>query len=356
MPGTEAIDAVHDEWEELADRAGAVPFLRAGWFRAWWRAFGRGRLEILRLEHQGETRALLPIRHRHGAISSPSNWHSPRFGLLRADPASGAMLLDELFARRPVQVSLGFIGALGSELDELSAAAETAGYRWLQRPLERSPLVSVDGDWDGYERGLGRNLRRDLRRCRRRLDELGHVSLDVQQDTSHLDEALAIEGSGWKREAGTAIVSQAQTARFYPEVARWAASGGRLRLIFLRVDGRAVAFHLALEDDRTYFPLKGGFDPAVRTLSPGRLLIHATLQRAFELGLGRYEFLGGFDAYKLRWATEAYDRVLFQAFAPGPIGQVRGVAFIHGRPLAKRAVNRVRSRRASESAAGEPGQ
>jgi len=341
----EAVAAVRDEWDRLADRTGAAPFLRPGWIEAWWRAFGAGRLEVLREEEAGRVRALLPVRHRHGAVSSPSNWHSPGFGLLREDRAAGLALLGELFARHPAQVSLGFLGALGPGLDELAEAADTAGYRCLQRTLERSPFVTVDGDWEGYERSLDRSMRKDLRRCRRRLEDLGRVVLDVEHDTAHLDEALAVEGLGWKRTAGTAIVSAPQTAHFYAEVARWAAASGRLRLIFLRVDGRPVAFHLALEDDRTYFPLKGGFDPAFHAQSPGRLLIHATLERAFAVGLRRYEFLGGSDAYKLRWATEAYDRVLFQAFAPDPVGRTRWAAFAYGRPLAKRAVDELRRRR-----------
>jgi CelD/BcsL family acetyltransferase involved in cellulose biosynthesis len=343
-PNPEAVEAVRDDWDRLADRTGSAPFLRPGWIEAWWRAFGTGCLEVLREEGEGRVRALLPVRHRHGAVSSPSNCHSPHFGLLREDRAAAAALLGELFARRPAQVSLGFLGTLGSDLEDLTGAAEKAEYRCLQRTLERSPFVTVDGDWEGYERSLDRNMRSDLRRCRRRLEELGRVTLDVEHDAAHLDEALAVEGLGWKRKAGTAIVSTPQTARFYTEVARWAAASGRLRLIFLRVDGRPVAFHLALEDDRTYFPLKGGFDPAFRAQSPGRLLIHATLERAFGVGLRRYEFLGGSDAYKLRWATEAYDRVLFQAFAPSPVGRACWVTFAYGRPLAKRAVGEVRRR------------
>jgi CelD/BcsL family acetyltransferase involved in cellulose biosynthesis len=347
--GPEAVAAVRDEWDRLADRTGAAPFLRPGWIEAWWRAFGAGRLEVLRKEGEGRVHALLPVRHRHGAVSSPSNSHSPGFGLLCEDRAAGMVLLDELFARRPAQVSLGFLSTLGPGLEELTAAAEMAGYRWLQRTLERSLFVTVDGDWEGYERSLDRNMRRDLQRCRRRLDELGRVALDVEHDTAHLDEALAVESLGWKQTAGTAIASAPQTARFYTEVAHWAEASGRLRLIFLRVDGRPVAFHLALEDDRTYFPLKGGFDPAFRAQSPGRLLIHATLERAFATGLRRYEFLGDSDAYKLRWATEAYDRVLFQAFAPRLVGQAGWFTFAYGRPLAKRAVGELRRLRAAHA-------
>ena len=50
----------------------------------------------------------------------------------------------------------------------------------------------MDGDWEGYEQSLGRSVRSDLRRCRRRLEELGRVALDVEHDTAHLDEALAV--------------------------------------------------------------------------------------------------------------------------------------------------------------------
>lgn len=346
------MEAVRDEWERLADRTGAVPFLRPGWIEAWWRAFGTGRLDVLREEADGRVRALLPVRHRHGAVSSPSNSHSPGFGLLREDRAAGAALLSQLFDRHPAQVSLGFLNALEPSLEELTVAAETAGYRSLQRTLERSAFITVDGDWDGYERSLDRNVRRELRRCRRRLEELGRVTLDVEHDTAHLDEALAVENLGWKRTAGTSIVSAPRTTRFYTEMARWAAASGRLRLIFLRVDGRPVAFHLAIEEDRTYFPLKGSFDPQFRAQSPGHLLIYATLERAFAVGLRRYEFLGDCDPYKLRWTNEAYDRVLFQAFAPGPEGQARWAAFAYGRPLAERAVGELRRRRDRPRAPG----
>jgi CelD/BcsL family acetyltransferase involved in cellulose biosynthesis len=45
--GLAEIERHSERWDALADRAGAAPFLRPGWIAAWWRAFGRGRLEIL---------------------------------------------------------------------------------------------------------------------------------------------------------------------------------------------------------------------------------------------------------------------------------------------------------------------
>jgi CelD/BcsL family acetyltransferase involved in cellulose biosynthesis len=342
------------DWDSLADRLGAAPFLRAGWITAWWRAFGGDGLEILTARSGGRLEALLPVAHRHRTISSPSNWHTPQYGLLRTDLSAGRSVLDELFSRRSQQVSLAFLGSLESDLSELQAAAQAARYRTLVRTLERSPLVRVQTDWPAYERTLSGNLRRDLGRCRRRLGELGAVALDVQYDTARLGEAFTVERSGWKSDAGTAILSRAQTVRFYTDVANWAADRGWLRLTFLRVDDRAIAFHLAFEAGGAYFPLKGGFDPAFSGFSPGKLIIHATLERAFAIGLERYDFLGGFEDYKRRWATDTYDRILFQAFSSTPPGRIRGAAFSYGRPLAKRIQAELRRIRDGAPQRAEP--
>jgi CelD/BcsL family acetyltransferase involved in cellulose biosynthesis len=92
---------------------------------------------------------------------------------------------------------------------------------------------------------------------------------------------------------------------------------------------------------------KTGFDPEFRAMSPGRLIVEASLERAFAIGLRRFEFMGTADAYKLRFATDVYDRLLFQAFSPRPAGRVLHAAFAYGRPLAKRAqaeAKRIRER------------
>ena len=330
------IERRREAWDALADRAGARPFLRPGWISAWWRAFGSGRLEILTAGSGDRLDAVLPVVHRHGGIHAPSNWHTPQYGLLEAAEGAGSGLVADLFASAP-QVSLGFLSSLTGEVQHLDRAAQTHGYRTLVRPLERSTLVRMDGDWDAYDKGLSTSLRRDLRRCRRRLDEQGRVWLDVHEDVTGLDEALALERLGWKEQAGTAIASRPETRQFYTEVAHWAADRGWLRLIFLRVNDRPVAFQLALEDGVAHLGLKTGFDPQFRAMSPGRLIVYASLERAFAIGLQRFEFMGAADPYKLRFANDAYDRLLFQAFSPRPAGRVLHAAFAYGRPLAKRA-------------------
>ena len=150
-------------------------------------------------------------------------------------------------------------------------------------------------------------------------------------------------------EAGTAIASDPARERFYREVARWAAERGWLRLAFLHLDDRAIAFDFCIESAGACYVIKGGFDVEARSLGPGVLLTHHELERAFELGFSSYELLGQADDYKRSWTSTVRERVRLQAFPSSPLGTAEYLAWRRGRPLAKRLQAAVSGRRSSPS-------
>jgi CelD/BcsL family acetyltransferase involved in cellulose biosynthesis len=345
--GPGAITALTPEWEELADSTRAPPFARAGWCAAWWRAFGRGRLEVITARDEGRLVGVLPVARRAGARVSTTNEHSPMLTLLAADGQAAAALAGQLFARRSRQVSISLLPAESTDLACFHSAAAERGFRGLVRTLERPLFITIDGDWAAYERRLSRNLRRDLRRSRRLLETHGRVVFEVVDGSERLDDLLdelfRVEGSGWKAKRGTAIISSPATRRFYRDLAHWAAARGVLRLAVLRVNGRAVGFHYAIEEHGVYYPLKGGYDAMFARCSPGKLILHATLSRAFALGLVRFEFLGDTAPYKDRWASEMRELVRFEAHAPTPTGLAGWTTSALGRPIARRVARFARS-------------
>lgn len=333
------LEALSPEWDALAERLQAPPFLRPGWIAAWWRAFGRGRLEIRteRRPEDGGLAALLPVTRARGACASPTNWHTPEFGLLAESTVAARRLCAALLAERPRRLSLGFLAPDQAELVRAEAVAR--GQRVIQRTMQSSPYVPVEGDWESYRRRLSKGFRDDLVRTRRRLAERGAVTFEVSETCEHeelLEEGLAVEASGWKGARGSAIRSSPSDRLFYAEIARWAAARGWLRLAFLRLDGRALAFDLCLELAGVHYLLKTGYDPAFRELGPGRLLREEMLARAFRERLRSYELLGDAEPWKLRWTSATRPRELVQAFRPSPLGFLDWSLFQHGRPLAKR--------------------
>ena len=338
------MEAVADEWRRLADAAGAAPFLRPGWFTAWWGAFGAGRPEIVALRRPGgPLAALIPLRRRLGRVLSSTNWHTPQYGMLAADPGSAAALATTLFERRPFELSLGFVDGAAPEVDLYRAAAAAAGYRVLERTMQRSPYVVTTGSWETFaQERLSRNRRSQLGRARRRLEGEGRVELELADGRERLEEVLEeafrIEASGWKGTNGTAITSRPDTRRFYRDVARWAAGEGWLRVAFLRLDGQATAMMYLLETDRTLYYLKGGYDPGFERFSPGVVLLGSVIEHAFRSDIDRVELLGGDERYKLAFTNDVHERLRFQAFATSAPGLLSWGAFSYGRPAARRAL------------------
>jgi CelD/BcsL family acetyltransferase involved in cellulose biosynthesis len=323
-------------WEELAERANAAPFFRPGWFGAWAEAFGEP-VELLTTETGGRLSAVLPYVRTAAGVRSATNAHTPAPGLLAEDEAAARDLAGRLFSLGG-RVSLGYLDDAATAI--LRDAARETGCLVVTRPLAYRLFLELEAPWESFEGSLPSRLVRDVRRRRRKLEELGEVTLEISDGSDRLEELLAegfrLEASGWKAAEGTAIVSSRETQRFYEAIARWSAERGWLRLFFLHVGGRPIAFQLALEHGRTHYFLKGGYDPDDSAYSPGKLLLHATLAYALERGHARYELMGDVEPWKLEWTKTMEERVSLDAYRRTPRGLARYAARAYLRPLVRR--------------------
>jgi CelD/BcsL family acetyltransferase involved in cellulose biosynthesis len=331
------IDPLAGEWEQLAQHLEASPFLRPGWVNAWWRAFGVGRLQILAAYQDGRLAGVLPLHRYRGVVSSTTNFHTPSFGFLAANGTAAETLAHALFSQIPRRIDLHQLPSSDVGVTLVHKAAETVGYRIIADSMHRSPYVVVnETGWDAYQSGLSKKLRKDLRRSKRQLEQEGQLTLEVCDGPENLNERLktgfSIEGSGWKEAEGTSINSHPVTRRFYTEVARWAAEHGGLRLAFLRLDGQAIAFDFCLEYHKVHYLLKTGYDPAYARFSPGKVLRHLMLARAFSERLAIYDMCGGVEPYKQRYTDRNRELQSLRMFAPTPLGFLDRKAFEYGRP------------------------
>jgi CelD/BcsL family acetyltransferase involved in cellulose biosynthesis len=330
------------DWDELALRTGGSPFARPGWFSSWLGAFGADGFEVLALRRDGRLAAVLPILAGRRAVRSVTNWHTPRFELVAEDDTARRTVFAALCERRPRRIDLSFLDA--ADADELRAAWGPAPTN--SRTLWDSPYVVVDQAWDTYWQGLSKNLRSSVRRRRKGLEAKGAVEVEVCDGGEGLhvllEECFRLEAGGWKGERGTAINSNPETLRFYTALAEWAAGSGLLNLSLLRLDGRIIAFNYSLESGRRHYMMKLGHDVQLSALSPGTVLTAAMVERAFEVGLESYEFLGNPDRYKLQWATGSRRRVRLQLFARSPAGYADRFVQTKGRTTAIAARDHLR--------------
>jgi CelD/BcsL family acetyltransferase involved in cellulose biosynthesis len=340
-----SIASIAEEWDQLADEVGAPPFLRPGWTTAWWNAFGRGSVRALVARTRDQLTGIVPLVRDGAVLRSPTNSETPIFGFLTVDDESARQLVATLLAAPARRVDLSLIREDDSGFQALKEEARARGFRTITQPVLLSAYVSTQDPWSEYQTTLSAKLRSEIRRRRRRLQELGDLTLLVADGSERLEDLLsegfAIEQSGWKGEHGTAINSSPRRHRFYREVAQWAGERGWLRLAFLRLDGRTIAFDLCLEANGVHFLLKTGYDHDYEKFGPGMILRSMMLERAFSGSIDTYEFLGTIvganNRWKLDWTGNHHTRLRFQAFAASPTALAAWSAFRFAPAISRRA-------------------
>jgi CelD/BcsL family acetyltransferase involved in cellulose biosynthesis len=337
--------ALEKEWNAFLIRSSMnAPFLRHEWFRTWWKAFGADRkmaVFIVRTE-SGRWVAAAPLMEEKGVragipcriLTSMSNDHSCRFDFLLAnDPQDAAgdaiAAIAEAIARRVPKIDL-------LELQDILADSPTvvsfrqfaarSGQSVGLRPTLQTPYIPVEGKWPAYFDSISGHLKRNLRRRRRQLEEQGKVSIeswtgetlsDGERLIDRLREGFEIEAMAWKGSAGTAIRENDIWVEFYRQLAQTAAERGWLRLYFLRLNDRPIAFYYTLLYDRKLYYLKLGYDPAYARYSPGILLHQEILESLFHEKATELDFLGPMMEWKQEWAKGERPHVWFYLFQKG---------------------------------------
>ncbi|HZR45853.1 MAG TPA: GNAT family N-acetyltransferase [Candidatus Manganitrophaceae bacterium] len=337
--------ALEKEWNAFLVRSSMnAPFLRHEWFRAWWKAFGGGRkmaVFIVKTE-SGRWAAAAPLMEEKGVragipcrvLTSMSNDHSCRFDFLlsndpRDDAGDAIAAIMEAIARRAPKVDLIELQDILSDSPTVAAfrrLAAQSGRRVGLRPTLLTPYIPVEGKWPDYFDAVSGHLKRNLRRRKRQLEEQGEISIERWTGDGlsegdrlgdRLREGFEVEAMAWKGSAGTAIRENEVWAEFYRQWAQTAAERGWLRLYFLRLNDRPIAFYYTLLYDRKLYYLKLGYDPAYARYSPGILLHQEILESLFQEKATELDFLGPMMEWKREWARGERAHVWFYYFQRG---------------------------------------
>jgi CelD/BcsL family acetyltransferase involved in cellulose biosynthesis len=310
--------ALESEWNTLAESCGAGPFQRHECIRAWIQCFAsEARLVILTArDPKGRLAAALPLIARWDFVcgvpvpllEGTANTHSCRFDMIASNPkAAGTAFLRFLRARGGWAALRLIDVAEGGSAWEIYRAAEAASLPVGAWESERSPYLSLPSSYAAILATKSPLFRANLRRRRRQLERLGTLVVERVTDASvlpqRLDEGLALEQRGWKGKQGTAIAQEPQTRAFYVEWAKALAGQGHLSLFFLRLNGKAIAFHYGLVHDGVYYVPKLAYDDSLKGCSPGLVLLEEALKDAIARGLRSYDFLGAEADWKNRWSS-----------------------------------------------------
>jgi CelD/BcsL family acetyltransferase involved in cellulose biosynthesis len=314
-------------WDALAERD-PTPFNLHAWYSAWWDGYGADReLRICTVWDGSELAGVFPLCRRGERLEAMANEESCVVRPLARDAEALRLLADAAARERYALMEIRRLPADDEAIPVLATAARRAR-RWsLVEPDITSPIVDTTGTLDQYRQATTSKWHKNLRRLYRKLlrDHDAQLRLIEPPDDleAELDEGFEVESSGWKRAAGSAVLSRPENEAYYRSLGRRFHERGELRLSSISVDGCMIAWDLGiLRANRLYSP-KSGYREEFRQLGPGLILELATIERCFELGIEAHELLGSDEEYKLRFSTSERRHRYFRAYPRRPAQAVR---------------------------------
>jgi hypothetical protein len=136
----------------------------------------------------------------------------------------------------------------------------------------------------GYELAHSPRTFRNLRRKQRNLGKLLGVTLDVVdrgKDPEAVNDYINLEASGYKADAGVAMVTAPGEPEFFREMCQRFSDAGRLHLYCLTNGSQTVAMIAWVRSCDTIFQFKWSYDESYARFSPG-LILHTEVMRCFQ--------------------------------------------------------------------------
>ncbi len=309
------IAELEPEWRRLHALGNTGFFLSFEWLGHWMRHFGRERkVEVFTVERSGRISLIAPLRFRlagHGPVriamaETIGTRHLPYNDLLfepdHLEQTLGA-LVDHLLKRRRVQLlelcALPEESPLTGILERRRGGLQRAEKE--ENTLCRNRYALIDCDYEAYYEARPKNLRRDHRQGLRRLAEIGPVGtrfvLGSEQDPDAIDAYFELYARSWQK--------RERWEEFFRGVIQLLSSLGKLRLLFLELDGRPIAAQLGLVDDRILFVLKNFYDESYKRYCPGTVLGFDMFSRVMTgESIREINYMKGDQPYKARWAPQ----------------------------------------------------
>jgi CelD/BcsL family acetyltransferase involved in cellulose biosynthesis len=315
------LEALRLEWERLFGQSPrATPFQSPQWLLPWWKHVGRGELATLamRCAHTGELVALAPLY----VWSDASSGRRTLFPIGIATSDYLDVLVRPGWEASALRCLGWWLAEHAREWDKfefpqlrrdaaLLAFEPPSGWRHEFTPGEPSPVLALCDVSTGAASAVPSAMARNVRYCRRRAERAGRIdyaTADAQTVAAFLDALVRLHASRWSERGRTGVLSDTSVLAWHREAVPALQAAGLLRMHALLHAGEFIAVLFCLADpaqaaDRCCYDYLGGFDPRLRALSPGTLLVAYAIDQAVSERATAFDFLRGAEAYKYRWGA-----------------------------------------------------
>ncbi len=181
---------------------------------------------------------------------------------------------------------------------------------------EHSPCLFINTsnqDWSHYYKTTSfKFVRKDLRRCYNNINKYNwHLEMSVLDDVPfEIDKMEVIYNKSQERKNRFSHFGMENYKLFLLNVIEFFKKKNQVRLFYLNINEKPVAFYLCFIYKNVLYFYNTGFDPLYSKFSPAKILMKEVIHYGFNNGISEINFMRGFSEYKTKW-TNSY-RINYQ--------------------------------------------
>ncbi|RMF97490.1 MAG: GNAT family N-acetyltransferase [Gammaproteobacteria bacterium] len=329
--------ALEPAWRRLlADCGSDSPFMTWEWLEPWRAAFAADRpLLVLVVRDGRDVAAILPlVVHAYRRRKLVQRTLRP-FGAGLSDR------LDLLLHPECPQAATALARALADlrhdwdrvELPDLAAdrglpgrletALAGAGLIVEREPASRCPCLPLAGDFEHfYRQQVSARTRSKDRAKLRKFNAMPGFQFRSCRDRddclAELERIFAMQESSSYHGTPRVRPFDSERAReFFRDATERLSNQGWLLLNLAEAGDELLAYEFGFLYHNRYLDYYGGYSPAHRKLSPGRMVMLNLIERLCAAGVSELDFLRGAEEWKSDWATDCRENESLRIANPG---------------------------------------
>lgn len=298
------------EWDRLlASSYANTIFLTSGWLRAWAETTGNGaNVLVTRIRKDGSLVAAAVFQEQDGVVEFAGKGPSDYSDVLISHQ------LDESTAKLALETLLSATKAATHQFDHFRLARIPDESKTLSYLSDLAPrffttrigaVAAPTMDMTAADQAL---RKKSLKRHERGLERRGNLTVETYSSADDirpvLDSFFEQHIQRWKDTESPSLFLDNENREFYRRVVEYLDQTNTLRFTRVALDGKMVAAHFGFYYADRYTWYKPTFDPGLKKLSPGEVLIKKLIEHAKNDEAREFDFTIGSEKFKYRFATK----------------------------------------------------
>ena len=347
MSGSHALDQISEDWIELTEKIEKKRFFHMiEYYKAYMEALEKEPESIyFCILREGENiAAILPFRKviwRIGPINikvlesvqhtNPQLVDFQYDFIMQRKEDSGRIFqafLDNLKKSTELQWDIISVRNVLEDSYAASALSSNISIKKQCQFAQKCYYIATDS-YDEIIQNASGNFRRNLKRAKRRLSNLGASSFASIKEFPGLEDAyinfLNLEGSGWKRQHGTAIIQYNDATNFYRCILNCFSDLNCCEIHELKSKDKTIASFFSIKDDNACYLPKIGYDEQYDEVSPGKQLFDYLIKRCCDTHQTKELIFLSNASHLEHWKPQHYAKLnyhLFNSSIQGSIGYI----------------------------------